>query len=182
MAFGQSRRKIQSGGGRKPKQHNAHPDRQEHILVARIEADQAKLAAIRAAKTPKTEAAKRAESRIEPDESVAKNYGDQRVVIKFFYEQMHSPPKEEWKQRYGTISRIRLLMGDSAPKPETVERTLERLVAGEEDIASAHSRCRALLAHARLDTTRIRCPALRSRVALLTTMRAPCDAQPDTTR
>ena len=57
-------------------------------------------------------------------------------MIKFFFEQFGSPPDEDWKGRYGTISRIRSRMGDCAPKPDTVERTLKRLVAGDDDISS----------------------------------------------
>ena len=92
------------------RKHNAHPDRQEHILEARIEADKAKLAAIRAAKSPATVQATRTAAQHEPKEAVVKDFGDQRVVIKFWYEQFGSPPEEHWKQRYGTISRIRSRM------------------------------------------------------------------------
>ena len=58
---------------------------------------------------------RRTAARHEPEEAVAKDYGDQRAVIKFFYEQFGSPPESEWKGRYGTVSR----MGDCAPKGDT---------------------------------------------------------------
>ena len=63
-----------------------------HIFEARIEADKAKLAAIRAAKTPATARATRmaAHHEMSEEEDVAKDYGDQRVVIKFWYEQFRT--------------------------------------------------------------------------------------------
>ena len=125
-----------SGKAQKKKRYNEQPDRQEHILLARIESDKAKLAALRAAKSPATAQATRTAQHEPEEEPIAKDYGDQRVVIKFFYEQFGSPPEEQWKHRYGTISRIRSMMGDCAPKPDTVERTLKRIRDGDEDISS----------------------------------------------
>jgi hypothetical protein len=111
-------------------------ERTEHRLLAQKEVIDAKLAKIKAAKSPATAQATRTAAQHEPEEAVAKDYGDQRVVIKFFYEQFGSPPESEWKGRYGTVSRIRLRMGDCAPKADTVHRTLVRLAAGDEDISS----------------------------------------------
>ena len=108
----------------------------ESRIVARMEADAAKLAAIRAAKAPATAQASRTSHssgiELEQDEEAEAEQSDQRVVIKFFYEHLGSPPEEEWKGRYGTVSRIRLRMGDAAPTPDTVYRTLVRLNAGDE--------------------------------------------------
>ena len=138
-------RARQNGGGRKPKQHNAHPDRTEHRLRAQREVIDAKLARIeaekRAAKAPATQQASRKRPAAGPSEEeeeaeVTKDYGDQRVVIKFFYEMLGSPPSEDWKGYHGTISLIRSRFGEGAPKPDTVERTLHRLAGGDEDIAS----------------------------------------------
>jgi chromosome segregation ATPase len=42
-----------------------------------------------------------------------------RVVIKYFYRQLQSPPEEDWDGHCGTISEIRRLMGDSAPGSAT---------------------------------------------------------------
>ena len=138
--FGGSRRKSQACGGKKKKYERSHGDeeRTEQRLLAQKEAIEAKLAAIKAAKIPQTVLAARTAARdnTSEDDAVAKDYGDQRVVIKFFYEQFGSPAEADWKGRYGTISRIRSRMGDCAPKPDTVERTLKRLVAGDEEIAS----------------------------------------------
>ena len=129
--------------GRKPKGKTKDPDQSENFYLARMEADAAKLAAIRAAKSPATAQAKRSSHssgiELEQDqeaEKEQKNYGDQRVVIKFFYEQFNSPPEDDWKARHGTISRIRSRMGDCAPVPDTVFRTLKRLADGDEDMAA----------------------------------------------
>ena len=97
----------------KPRTHvkakNAHPDRTEQRLRAQKEAIEAKLAAIERAKCPPTGQAPRTSHssgvELEQDEeaeAAQKNYGDQRVAIKFFYEHFQSPPEEEWKGRYGT--------------------------------------------------------------------------------
>ena len=57
-----------------------------------------------------------------------------RVVVKFFWTQLGKPTDpDEWKHRNGVISLIRRRMGAGAPAPRTVERTLHRLVADEED-------------------------------------------------
>ena len=47
---------------------------------------------------------------------MAKNYGDQRVAMNFFYASLGSPEEEEWKGRYVTASQIRMRMGAFAPK------------------------------------------------------------------
>lgn len=139
MAFGQSVRKSQANGGKKKKHERSHgdEDRTEQRLLAQREAIDAKLAKINAAKTPQTELQARKQAQASsPEEPVTKDYGDQRVVIKFWYEHFGSPPEDEWKQRYGTISRIRSRMEGCAPTPDTVYRTLKRLAEGDEDIAS----------------------------------------------
>ena len=139
MAFGQSVRKSQANGGKKKKHERSHgdEDRTEQRLLAQREAIDAKLAKINAAKTPQTELQARKKAQASsPEEPVTKDYGDQRVVIKFWYEHFGSPPEDEWKQRYGTISRIRSRMEGCAPTPDTVYRTLKRLAEGDEDIAS----------------------------------------------
>ena len=139
--FGSSTRKSHANGGKKRKGKCKEKDITEHRLVARIERDTAKLAAIRAAKAPKTTQASRKRPAAGPSEEeeeaeVTKDYGDQRVVIKFFYEMLGSPPSGDWKGYHGTISLIRMRFGEGAPKPDTVERTLHRLAGGDEDIAS----------------------------------------------
>lgn len=129
--------------GERRKSTNKNPDQSEHFYRARMESDAAKLAAIMAAKSPATAQAKRTSHsscvELEQDdeaEKEQKNFGDQRVVIKFFYEHFNSPPEAEWKGVHGTISRIRSRMGDAAPCKETVFRTLTRLADGDEDITS----------------------------------------------
>ena len=137
MAFGQSRRKVQANGGRKQKGNSGVPDRTEQRLRAQKEAIEAKLAAIERAKAPQTAQATRTAAREELEEDVVvKDFGDQRVAIKFFFEMFGSPPEDEWKHRYGTISRIRQRMAGCAPHKDTVYRTLKRLSEGDEDIAS----------------------------------------------
>ena len=64
------------------------------------------------------------------------------MMIQYWYERLHSPPEEDWDGRYGTIAWIRRLMapkeveGAIAPWPATVQRTLERLAEGDDDIAA----------------------------------------------
>ena len=60
--------------------------------------------------------------------------GETRVVIKYFYKQLGSPPEEDWDGHYGTISEIRKRMGNSAPGWVTVRRTLELLAAEYMDV------------------------------------------------
>eukprot|EP00966_Prymnesium_polylepis_P317398 7333123-Prymnesium_polylepis.1 len=52
--FGSSVRKSQANGAKKRKGKGHDPDMTENRIIARIEADTAKLAAIRAAKSPAT--------------------------------------------------------------------------------------------------------------------------------
>ena len=100
MPFGQSRRKSQkNGANQKRKATTKDPQQTEHRLRAVIECATAKLAAIERAKCPPTEQATRTAAREEDGDALAKDYGDQRVVIKFFYEIFKSPPEEEWKGR-----------------------------------------------------------------------------------
>lgn len=52
-----------------------------------------------------------------------------RQVVKYFFEQLGAPDDEEfWGGVGGTISRIRSAMGASAPRIDTVRRTLRFLV------------------------------------------------------
>ena len=135
MGFGSTAR---NGISRKRKSTTNDPDKSLRFYQARMEADAAKIAAIKAAKAPVT-ARHTSFVELEQDEEAKaeqKNYGDQRVVIKFFYEQFGSPPEEEWMGKYGTVWRIRQRMADSAAKADTVYRTLSRLNEGDEDISS----------------------------------------------
>lgn len=111
------------------------PNRTEQRLRAQKEAIEAKLVAIERAKAPPTAQATRTAACEKPAEDT-KNFGDQRVVIKFFYEMFGSPPEEDWSGRYGTIQRIRARFMDFPPKADCVYRTLKRLAEGDEDIAS----------------------------------------------
>ena len=63
------------------------PNRTEQRLRAQKEAIEAKLVAIERAKAPPTAQATRTAAREKPAEDT-KNFGDQRVVIKFFYASM----------------------------------------------------------------------------------------------
>ena len=138
--FGSTRR---NGIAKKRKEANKNPDQTENNLLAkkaRLDAEaaiiDAKLAAIAAKKNhfmPTTVQATRTQNGAEP---IRKDFGDQRVVIKFFYEALGSPPKDAWAGRYGTIGQIRLRMGDCAPESRTVERTLIRLSEDDDDIAA----------------------------------------------
>ena len=71
--FGQSRRKSQAGGGRKQKGKTKDPDQSENFYLARMENDAAKLAAIKAAKTPATAQATRSAARHEPADGVLRS-------------------------------------------------------------------------------------------------------------
>eukprot|EP00966_Prymnesium_polylepis_P173125 4004392-Prymnesium_polylepis.1 len=68
--FGSSVRKSQANGNnQKKKRYNEQPDRTEHRLLAQKEAIEAKLAAIKAAKSPATGLATRTAARHEPEEA-----------------------------------------------------------------------------------------------------------------
>ena len=139
MAFGQSVRKSKANGKpSKDKAGDKNPEKSLEFYLARMEHDAAKVAAINASRIPATEQAKRVAARTEEDaEEDPSTYdlGDQRVVIKFYYDQMGRPDERHWKGRYGTISRIKLRMGDCMPDKRTVERTLLRIRNGDEDVA-----------------------------------------------
>ena len=139
--FGTSRRKSQANGY--PQKVKAgdkkDPGWSEQFYLSRMEHDAAKLAAIRLARIPATEQATRVAARTEEDaeeDSGTRDFGDQRVVIKFYYDMLGRPDERHWQGRYGTISRIRVRMGDCAPEYRTVRRTLLRLKNGDEDVAA----------------------------------------------
>ena len=71
------------------------------------------------------------EPEAEDEDKPARDEAENRVVVKFFWNQLGRPPKDEWKNRHGVISLIRRRMGAGAPTVRTVERTLERLVEDE---------------------------------------------------
>ena len=79
------------------------------------------------------------ESEEEEDSSpVAANHYENRIVVKFFWQQLGSPmDPDEWKDRDGVISVIRRRMGKGAPSMETCRRTLLRLVDDEDDDMSS---------------------------------------------
>jgi hypothetical protein len=151
MPKGQYRRKgvrQHWAGPESKKSGNKNPNLTVHRLVARIAdrsaknaADEAALAALRAAKSPQTVEATRSRTAAAEDEPPAKDYGDQRVVIKYFYELFKSPPefdaegRSNWDDRYGTISRIRDRMVGAKPDARTVRGVLRRLAAGDQDVA-----------------------------------------------
>ena len=112
----------------------------EAKLMARIARDQNKLAELRAAKS--TPAKKRAPAAKTPETEVVtksrEDEGDRRVVVKFFYNYLGQPPEEDWDGRDGTIAAIRRFMGETAPWPPTVRRTLERLQDEDKDVARSN--------------------------------------------
>eukprot|EP00966_Prymnesium_polylepis_P017900 412696-Prymnesium_polylepis.2 len=59
---------------------------------------------------------------------------EQRVVIKYYYRKLQSPPEEDWDGQCGTISEIRRRIGEDAPGSATVRRTLELLAADHLDV------------------------------------------------
>ena len=131
---------------RRNKQGNKNPDLTLNRRRARVDRDLSRLglpslAVIEAAGLEKTTTNKGREAHAAASVAAPcdKDLGDQRVVIKFFYEQLGSPPEEDWAGHYGTIGQIRLRMGDAAPEARTVQRTLKRLLDGDEDIASKPS-------------------------------------------
>lgn len=68
------------------------------------------------------------------DEERAVDHGENRIVVKFFWQQLGSPADpDEWKGRDGVISVIRRRMGKGAPSARACERTLLRLVEDEND-------------------------------------------------
>ena len=62
------------------------------------------------------------------------NEPEKRLVVKFFYEQLGSPPEEDWSGPDGAILEIMRRMGSSAPSRQMVYRTLVRLAEGDDDI------------------------------------------------
>ena len=131
---------------RRNKQGNKNPDLTLNRRRARVDRDLSRLglpslAVIEAAglEKPKQTKGREAHAAASVAAPCDKDLGDQRVVIKFFYEQLGSPPEEDWAGHYGTIGQIRLRMGDAAPEARTVQRTLKRLLDGDEDIASKPS-------------------------------------------
>jgi len=95
-------------------------------LLSRIQRNQARLAAL--------EAVEEVVDPEEDNESPERDYAENRMVVKFFWKQLGSPPDAaEWKGYHGVISLIRRRMGAGAPGIRTVERTLMRLVEDEND-------------------------------------------------
>ena len=141
MGYGASLRKSAANGKpQKVKAGNKNPDQSLQYYLSRMEHDAAKIAAIQAARIPATEQATRVAARTEEDaedeDPSTHDVGDQRVVIKFFYDELGRPNERHWQGRYGTISRIRTRIGLScAPDMPTVRRTLLRLKNGDEDVA-----------------------------------------------
>ena len=120
MGYGASLRKSAANGKpQKVKAGNKNPDQSLQYYLSRMEHDAAKIAAIQAARIPATEQATRVAARTEEDaedeDPSTHDVGDQRVVIKFFYDELGRPNERHWQGRYGTISRIRVRMGDCAP-------------------------------------------------------------------
>ena len=139
--FGTTKRKSQANGApQKVKAGKKDPDKSLEFYLARMEHDAAKVAAINASRIPATEQAKRVAARTEEDaeeDPITYDLGDQRVVIKFYYDQLGRPNERHWQGRYGTISRIRARMGVlCAPDMPTVRRTLLRLKNGDADVAA----------------------------------------------
>ena len=118
----------QSTHGHKKKPGNKNPRLREHALLARIKRDSDELAALRAGQeTPAKQKVPRATT---PETEVAnsrEDEADRRVVVKFFFNYLGQPPEEDWDGRGGVIALIRRFMGENAPWPHTVRRTLERL-------------------------------------------------------
>ena len=115
--------KRRKGPERKP--GNKNPTLTKQRVLARLERDNAILAAI--------EARERGREPAPEDDDVPHDEAENRVVVKFFWRQLGSPTDpDEWKRRDGVISVIRRRMGAGAPVARTVERTLQRIV---EDIS-----------------------------------------------
>ena len=65
------------------------------------------------------------------------DYTMNRVVVKFFWQQMKKPTDPaDWAGRDGVIAVIRRRMGSAAPHRATVKLTLERLAIDENDDVS----------------------------------------------
>ena len=117
--FGTTRRKSAANGKpQKVKAGSKDPGQSLEYYLSRMAHDAAKVAAIRAARIPATEQATRVVARTEEDaeeDPGTHDAGDQRVVIKFYFDILGRPNERNWQGRYGTISRIRVRMGDCAP-------------------------------------------------------------------
>ena len=159
MGFGST---VRNSIAKKRKSTNKSPDQTENRIIARIERDQQKLAQLRAAKaaaqTPggTARATSTCDQSPQTEEVSEKHQPDdreKRVVVKFFFEQLGSPPEEDWSNRDGTISLIRAKMGESAPAVQTVRRTLLR-IREEEDITTDNPRHRRTL-----DAQRVELPS-----------------------
>mmetsp|Transcript_16275 Transcript_16275/g.41838 ORF Transcript_16275/g.41838 Transcript_16275/m.41838 type:complete len:134 (-) Transcript_16275:42-443(-) len=100
------------------KNHNPRYPLTETALESRIQRDQARLDAVRAAKAGVEEV-----QEVDPPE---RDEAENRVLVKFLWKRCGSPTEEaEWHGRNGAISLIRRWMGKSAPAPRTVERVLQ---------------------------------------------------------
>ena len=95
-------------------------------IMARIARDQCRLAKIeqeekRAAVSQSTPVLRKRTRDSEKQSPVTQqtkrtkaDEAEQRVVIKYFYRKLSSPPEEDCDGHYGTVSEIRRMMGDSS--------------------------------------------------------------------
>lgn len=95
-----------------------------------------------AQRTPETMEATRARTAAAEAADDLPNDGEKRVAVKFFWKVAGCPHEERWDGRDGTNAWIRKQMGDHAPWPASIKRTLLRCVEDKHaDVAARVSGC-----------------------------------------